>query len=163
MALQVRGAEIADGAEVGEEGEGRIHQEPRVIGHQFAERLVLEGSHMGDDRGKLGIPGKEPPKGGNTHELVPHRSRADVEQAALPLRHHEFVEGEEPCVVGGEPLDEELQLETEDPGVIEEHFRHGKAVLVVGVVGGKQKRSGVSARTCRFQSLRRLAIPFRWA
>ena len=119
---------------------------------------------MGDGCGEIGIAGEEPPERGDADELVSHRPVPTWRRSRFPLRHDQFVQGEEPLVVGGEPLDEELQLETEDPGVVEERLGHGKAVRHRR--GDRRRNSRgrrSSARTCRFQSFSPRAIPFRWA
>ena len=108
-----------------------------MAGQEFPERTVLERPHVGDDRGEIRIAGEKPPEGGDAHELVSHRSRSDVEEEPLSLCHDQLAEGEEPLVVGGEPLDEELELETENPGMVEEVGGHREAVFVVGMEGRK--------------------------
>ena len=135
--LQKIVAEIEHGTESGEEGEGRVHVNRGMVGEELPESPVLQGPHVGDDRREVRIAGEEPPEGGDAHERVSHRSCSHMEEETLSLRHDQLAEGEEAFVVGVETLDEELQLEAEDSGVVQQVGGHRETVFVVGMEGRK--------------------------
>src|SRR5450756_206206 len=60
-----------------------------------------------------------------------------MKEDPFPLRHDQLTEGEEALVVGVETLDEELQLEAEDSGVVQQVGGHRETVFVVGMEGRK--------------------------
>ena len=108
-----------------------------MVGEELPESPVLQGPHVGDDRREVRIAGEEPPEGGDAHERVSHRPCSHMEEEPFPLRHDQFIEGEKALVVGVETLDEELQLEAEDSGVVQQVGGHRETVFVVGMEGRK--------------------------
>ena len=66
-----------------------------------------------------------------------HGSGAGMQEDPLfPLQDH-LVERKQPAVTGGELLDDTLQLEPQNPRMIEKPLRHDERIVIVRVIGGK--------------------------